>query len=131
MTYIFTCIVAFFWIAVMGVFNKVYNRCKDPFPSAMAIGILKKYLQSLRPERPSDISINLGQKQFLRIENRDITIISENMKIHLLEDDAKVLVLHLLSLYPELEQGDFDYIEETIGPSLEFYGLYKGGPIWC
>lgn len=91
-----------FWGSIVGYISTYLDKINNPYPSARYIGAMKKFLKRIKSLPASDIPISIGSEKFIRPVNRDIIMISREVKIFFTEDEAKMLTIHLLNMYPEM-----------------------------
>ncbi len=134
MGYLWGFIIVMLWATTIGAvlgFAKYMIDLSDPYPSARAIGVLKKYLKELKEDASTDMSIDTGTKKALGVKGRDVVLKFGDIHIPLSEDEGKILTIHLLTVYPEMEDSGYEPIFEKQKRDLDYYAKHDGGPVWC
>lgn len=104
--------IMFFWFTVYAVAAIFIQKITDQFPSARAIGLLREMINKFKEQKPNEFIISIDKKVSVD-SSREILISSDKTSIHFSENDAKMLIIHLLSIYPEMDNPEK---EESVKP---------------
>lgn len=101
-----------FWFITYIVASNFMQKLTDQYPSARAIGLFREMINKFKQQKPNEFIIAFDKVVSVD-SSREIVIVNGKNKIHFTENEAKMLIIHLLSVYPEMDNPEDDVEPEN------------------